>query len=67
MIPIPVLVNEGPVWLLGIAWNADMMAAFLAWWMPLNLVSWLVFLAAFSLLDDGEWERRCSPSSGCWE
>lgn len=42
---IPVLYNEGPLWLLGITWNAEILAAFFAWWMPLNLLSYLAFMA----------------------
>ena len=43
---IPVLYSDGPLWLVGIAWNAEMVAAFLAWWMPLNLLTYLALLAA---------------------
>ena len=44
MIPLFVCDSDGPVCLVGMAWNPAMLAAFLSWWMPLNLVSWLALL-----------------------
>lgn len=41
----PFLIHEGSVWALGIAWHPETLAAFLAWWMPLNFFSYLLFLA----------------------
>lgn len=41
----PFLINEGSLWALGIAWYPEALAAFFAWWMPLNLLSYLLFLA----------------------
>lgn len=55
---IPVIYNEESIWLVGIVWNTEMLAAFLAWWMPLNLISYLLFLVIFSIIDDAEWEPK---------
>lgn len=40
----------------GVVWRPDLMAAFLAWWMPLNLLSWLGFMAFVHWKVGGEWE-----------
>lgn len=43
----------------GVAWNPEMLAAFLAWWMPLNLISYLAMLALVPLLIHGsKWKAE---------
>lgn len=43
-----IFINEGPSWLLGIAWNSNAVVELLAWWMPLNLFLYLLILAWLS-------------------
>lgn len=43
MIPVLECLNQACV--AGIAWNPEILAAFLAWWMPLNLLSFIAMLA----------------------
>lgn len=44
---------------LGIAWDPEYLAAFLAWWMPFNLLSYLAMLALVPLVISGaEWKEE---------
>lgn len=55
---IPIMGHEGPIWVVGIGWHADLMASFLAWWMPLNLASWLVVLITVPLMTGQSWKEQ---------
>lgn len=57
MIPVFECLNQACV--AGIAWNPEMLAAFLAWWMPLNLLSYWAMLALMPLFIEGlEWNHK---------
>ena len=42
----------------GVVWRPDLMAAFLAWWMPLNLLSWLAVLILVPLMNGRRWKEE---------
>jgi len=55
MIPVFECLNQACV--AGMAWNPEMLAAFLAWWMPLNLLSFITMLALVPVFIPGSsWE-----------
>jgi len=57
MIPVFECLNQ--VCIAGMAWNPEMLAAFLAWWMPLNLLSYWAMLALMPLWIEGiEWNHK---------
>ena len=56
---IPVFECLGQACVAGIAWNPEMLAAFLAWWMPLNLLSFIAMLALVpSFIPGASWEKE---------
>lgn len=50
---IPVFECLQDVCIAGVAWRPELLAAFLAWWMPLNLLSYYATLALVPLLIPG--------------
>lgn len=53
---LPLLACEGAVCFAGIGWRPEQLAAFLAWWMPFNLLSFLAFSVWLSLVSSGRWQ-----------
>ena len=56
---LPIFACDGAVCFAGIGWRPEQLAAFLAWWMPLNLLSYWAMLALMPLWIEGiEWNHK---------
>lgn len=53
---LPIIACEGAVCFAGIGWRPEQLAAFLAWWMPFNLLSFLALLAWASVTISSKWQ-----------
>lgn len=53
IVPMAFCETDGPACFIALGWHADMLASFLAVWMPLNLIAWLTVVLYFAIEGNG--------------
>lgn len=53
IVPMAFCEPDGPACFIALGWHTDMLATFLAGWMPLNLLLWVTFVAYYAICHNG--------------